>query len=321
MAAESRVILPPSAKTADYDFIAFSYNGIFSTNEDFTIYRVSDGSRYNIDVNPTLQDKTAEIPGGDGMYYFGNNLRQKNFNISFAFDRLTEKGLKKLKQWLNSRDIADLWFAEEPYKVYSAKPSGQISLKTVPFEENGERIYKGEGTVQFVAYWPYAHTPDYVGSGTNDGKKISSYSGFRNIEEWRGASGLTNDAVCQGENYGELPTYFVMTAPNTISKEDESELTFKIGELVIVVPAKSVEIIPEEKDGEGKVIKEEERKYTHHSAIQWDSKTGIVSAMFDNVRKPIMYTGESLGTIPVDGISKKDISINGATLKYHYWYY
>lgn len=309
MATESRVILPPNAKTADYDFIAFSYNGVFSTNEDFTIYRVSDGNRYNIDVNPASQDKTAETPGGDGMYYFGSNLRQKNFNINFAFDNLSEVGLKKLKLWLNSRDIADLWFAEEPYKVYSAKPTGQISLKTIPFEENGERVYKGEGAVQFVAYWPYAHTPDYVGSDSNDGKNISSYSGFRNVKEWQVASGLTKDKACQGENYGELPTYFIMTAPEVITSE-VPELTFKIGELSITTHAKSSEV-----NSEGKTI------YTHHSGIQWDSKTGIVSAMFDGKRKLITYSGESLGTIPVGGIPKKDISINGATLKYHYWYY
>jgi hypothetical protein len=75
MAIESRVILPPNASSADYDYLGFSYNGIFSINEDFAIYRVSDSNRYDINVTPTMQDKTTEIPGGDGMYYFGDNIK------------------------------------------------------------------------------------------------------------------------------------------------------------------------------------------------------------------------------------------------------
>jgi hypothetical protein len=59
--------------------------------------------------------------------------------------------------------MGDLWFQEAPYKVWTAKPAGSSSIKYIPFNnENGQRVYKGEGTVQFVAYWPYAHTPDFV---------------------------------------------------------------------------------------------------------------------------------------------------------------
>jgi hypothetical protein len=49
----------------DYDFIGFTYNGKHSIG-DFGIYRTSDGSRYNDDLVPALNDKTADIPGGDG---------------------------------------------------------------------------------------------------------------------------------------------------------------------------------------------------------------------------------------------------------------
>ena len=45
--------------------------------------------------------------------------------------------------------------------------TGQPSIKVIPFDDydnNGNkiRIYKGEGSVTFTAFWPYAHTPDYV---------------------------------------------------------------------------------------------------------------------------------------------------------------
>ena len=46
------------------DFIGFTYNGFPSS--DLGIMRVSDGSRFNENLLPTMQDKTAQVPGGDG---------------------------------------------------------------------------------------------------------------------------------------------------------------------------------------------------------------------------------------------------------------
>ena len=47
------------------DFIGFTYNGKHCIN-DFGIYRTSDGSRYNDNLVPSMTDKTADVPGGDG---------------------------------------------------------------------------------------------------------------------------------------------------------------------------------------------------------------------------------------------------------------
>jgi hypothetical protein len=64
------IVKVPSDDALGLDFLAFSFNGKHSW-DDFGIYRVSDGNRYNENLSPTLTDKTAEVPGGDGMYYFG----------------------------------------------------------------------------------------------------------------------------------------------------------------------------------------------------------------------------------------------------------
>jgi hypothetical protein len=40
-----------------------------------------------------------------------------------------------------------------------------------------------------------------------------------------------------------------------------------------------------------------------------------------NKQVPIAYSGNSLGAIPVGGLDSDKINLNGATLKYHYWYY
>ena len=164
--ADSIVTVPSTAKY-DYDYLAFSFNGKHSW-DDFNIYRVSDGDRYNIDIGPQSQDKTAENSSGDGIYFFGSQHKSKVFNINFAFDSLTDSKLRALKEWLSVKDICDLWFEEEPYKVYSVKVTGQPSIKVIPFDGVGQREYRGEGSVQFTAYWPYAHTPDYVRSKTFD---------------------------------------------------------------------------------------------------------------------------------------------------------
>jgi hypothetical protein len=84
------VIVKVPQKNVDYDFIAFSFNG-YHSYEDFGIYRTSNSNRYTENLASTFTDKTAEIPGGDGMYYFSTKHRQKVFNISFAFDHMQEK--------------------------------------------------------------------------------------------------------------------------------------------------------------------------------------------------------------------------------------
>jgi hypothetical protein len=65
------IVTIPSTAQYDYDYLAFSFNGKHSW-DDFGIYRVNDGDRYNIEIGPQSQDKTAENTGGDGMYFFGS---------------------------------------------------------------------------------------------------------------------------------------------------------------------------------------------------------------------------------------------------------
>lgn len=155
------IVMVPSTADKDFDFLAFSFNGKHSW-DDFGIYRTIDGDRYNENLAPIMQDKTAEVPGGDGLYYFGTTYKQRDFNVNIAFDNMSEEKFREMHQWLNGKEMGDLWFEESPYKIYTAKPTGTSSLKTICFNKNGERVYKGEGNITFTAYWPYAHTPDKV---------------------------------------------------------------------------------------------------------------------------------------------------------------
>ena len=173
------------------DFIGFSFNE--HRSESLGIVRVSDGSRYNEDLVPTTQDKTVQVPGGDGFYYFGSDYTQRPFNINIAFDELTEKQFRELQQVFGTKELGKLVFDERPYKYYMVK-SSKPQLKYICFGKDGERIYKGEGTLSFTAYYPFAKSifkflEKEIEKET--GKEVyvlrKTYS---NIEEWAEASGM-----------------------------------------------------------------------------------------------------------------------------------
>lgn len=161
----------------DFDFIGFTYNGKHSYN-DFGVYRVIDGDRYTEDLVPQMNDKTAEVPGRDGQYFFGTDYKSRQFNINIAFEGLTEEQFREMRLWLDGKGIHDLIFDERPYKVYSAKVSGTPQLKYIAFSEDGKRVYKGEGTIQFTCYYPFAHTPNFFTTGTQHNSEVEKTIGF-----------------------------------------------------------------------------------------------------------------------------------------------
>ena len=137
------------------DFLGFTYNKKHSST--FGMVRTSDGSRFNENLRPTMQDKTVQVPGGDGTYYFGSYYTQRQFNISFAFDAMTEKQLADFKQHFGSKEICELIFDETPYKIYRAKVTGSATIKYLVFDEGDtHRVYKGEGSIQFTCFDPFA---------------------------------------------------------------------------------------------------------------------------------------------------------------------
>lgn len=265
--------------TRDYDFIGFTYGGKHSI-DDFGIYRTSDGNRYNDNLIPQLTDKTADVPGGDGQYYFNSHYKPRQFSIPIAFDSLTEVQYQEVRKWLNGKDIKELVFDEHPYKIYSAKVTGTPQLKTICFEENGERIYKGEGTIQFTCYHPFAHTPNLTKSG-EDGRSIDSYEedDYPTKEQWQVASGLTEHK--DGDNPGDLEAPFVIKTKN--------DLTIKVNER-FKVGALEITILEEAKN------------------LVWDSKTGLVMGEINEVTRVIRTSGHSYGTIPIGGASPKEIA-------------
>lgn len=139
------------------DYIGFSFGGVHSS--ELGIVRISDGSRFEESLLPNFQDKTATVSGKDGIYYFGSDNQQKEIALSFAFDHLTEEQLRRLKQVFSTKKPQQFISDEKPYKYYMVKVAQSAIIQHLCFDlDEGTRIYKGEGTLNLVAYYPYARS-------------------------------------------------------------------------------------------------------------------------------------------------------------------
>lgn len=182
------------------DFLGFTFDGIHSS--ELGIFRTSDGSRYTENLLPTIQDKTVQIPGSDGTYYYGSYYTQRPFSFPIAFDGLTEEQLRRIKTLFGQKGVHKLILDEMPYKVYRVKATGTPNLKYVAFDSPKEKIYdrdlfdgadqmygdlynlrprnvngrifKGEGQLSFTAYNPFAESRF---------KYVEDYN-LNNIPEW-----------------------------------------------------------------------------------------------------------------------------------------
>lgn len=270
------------------DFIAFAFGNFDSKAKG--IIRTSDGNRYNGNLSPQLQDKTADIPGADGQFYFGTQHKTQSFTINFAFERLSVTDIRDLKKAFSGKDLKELIFSEsvtydtegkpDTWKIYMAKVTSQPTIKYLTFDENGVEVYKGEGSVQFTAYWPYCRD----NTQTPKGNKTAT------------ADEQTETVITDIDNIGDIPTHFVFSSTvDGISKiqweDDKDQVLCTI---------------------EGTNIR------------TWDSKTGIIKDS-SNI---ISYTGDGLFNIPV-GTDYKIIITHSAqkpikntfTIQYYNWYY
>lgn len=192
------------------DFIGFSLGDTHSTS--LGIVRVSDGSRYNENLLPTLADKTTQVGGADETYYFGTDYTQKSIMIPIAFDGMTDAQFRQLRALCASKKLQKLVYDEAPYKYYMVKSTGNPTIKYVSFDEYDAEgnitglVYKGEGSLTFTAYYPYARC---------EHKFLDDeyYAQFKTIHQWKAASGLKEtkgnlDFWYNTDNMGwKIPTY------------------------------------------------------------------------------------------------------------------
>ena len=226
------------------DFVGFSFDGIHSS--ELGILRVSEGDRYEETLHPEIEDITVDIPGLDGNYFFGSNFKTRSISISIAFDSMTELQFRKLRRLFGVKKNCELIFDERPYKVYMAKIESPIELNYVCFDEplydeevfekegiydretgekrdlvrrtrkrdsNGnvvtQRIYKGEGNIEFICYYPFARQlfktlDSYRAVNSGYTNLITTYD---NVDEWAESSGLLTQAEFNQYNIDKLIAY------------------------------------------------------------------------------------------------------------------
>ena len=211
------------------DYLGFQFNGVHTS--DLNILRVSNGSRYEDPLTPNFEDITARIRGSNETLYWESFFTTKSWNISIAFDNLSELELRKLRQLFNGRDMGELIFDETPYKAYLVKLQAPINLQYICFDKpDGSRVYKGEGTIQFISYKPLARSVYKYLDEYDDAEYPNKY-------QWSAASGMEEtqgnydapSTQCLVYNAGDVETNWVgfyplnaeqLTAIQLIGPED-----------------------------------------------------------------------------------------------------
>lgn len=186
--------MPRNNFDVDYDFIGFTYNNYHSI-DDLKIYRVSDGKRYDLGITPTSKDVTAEVPDGDGQYFFESWHTKKDITIQFAFDDLTDEDLRTLANVFNGMEEHELVFDEWPHKAYDAVVSQPVQINYICFDKpDGSRVYKGDGTILFTCHCPYAHTPKNT-IGADNTTKYTLTTAVSNIELTKGTYAIVSNGT------------------------------------------------------------------------------------------------------------------------------
>lgn len=165
------------------DFVGFTFNGIHSS--ELGILSVTSSNRYGKDLLPQQNEQTISIPGRDGSYFFSSQFQSSSFSLNIAYDKLEEWQIRRIRALFTIKAIGDLVFDEEPFKIYKAKVTGKPTLTFVCFDQNGKRVYKGEGRINFTCYFPFAISKN---------KYLQYYranmSLYPNVDEWAFASGM-----------------------------------------------------------------------------------------------------------------------------------
>ena len=139
------------------DFTGFRFGNIHS--EDLHLVVVSSSDRYEKNLLPENKDYSIEVPGGNGSYYFGSTFGNREFKVEVAFDNVDEKTWRRISNLFATDKLQDLVFDELPYKTYRAKLKSKPEFKCLCFTDRNtkERVYKGEGTLNFICYQPFAY--------------------------------------------------------------------------------------------------------------------------------------------------------------------
>lgn len=323
------------------DFIGFTWDGMSMSR--LNVIRTSNGNRFNENLLATMQDKTNQIPGNDGTYYFGSWYTAKPFSIQIAFEKLTELQIRQLRQLFGDKGIHRLSFDEQPYKEYLVKCTGTPQLKYIPFDDETEdteteitdiyspgpagqwrnRIYKGEGTLTFTAYCPYARARATDLKTLRELDEDVYFAFEEGAEQWESAEVLPPTAIRALDNYtidlnncGDTPTDFILIFENFLEIE---------GQKITISLYENKEKIDE-------LIFEIDNIYDSDKKLRINSKAELIEGLDSNGKITGNLYNDAIDSgrffkIPINENSIKLVVTSTASLtgniniEYTYWYY
>lgn len=146
---KENMLLPEDEKEP---YIGFQLGYFHSKN--MGIKRVNTNNRYQQSLVPNFELKTNQDTK-IGTRLYKQEVKDKQIKIDFAFDNLTQNEFDQIKNWLGNSELQPLILDEEENYSY-VKIYGQPNINYICFDEekNGivQRIYKGEGGVNFIQY-------------------------------------------------------------------------------------------------------------------------------------------------------------------------
>ena len=194
------------------EYVDILLDGV-NLREEYGIYRVAENDGYNEKGLPDLDAKTADNSGSNGQYWFKTNYKTKTFEFNIAYDSLYRYKLFEFVQKFSVNSYHTLILAEQPYKQYYVRVDNVPEFTYVPFDdyerETEQTVYKGTGTLYFIADDPFAYSIS---------KKKSDFSNDPFYNDWIVGSGLKDltgyDSYSNGTiklyNGGQLPTDYIL---------------------------------------------------------------------------------------------------------------
>jgi hypothetical protein len=160
--------------------------------------------------------------------------------------------------------------------VYKAKVTGTATIKHIPFAE-GEtnRIYKGEGTIQFTCYDPYARSRH---------KWLNEYSDdkYPNKNEWAAASGMLEDGT-EYDTYDRENGTITLYNPGDINSHFTLNLYYKDYDSK-TIPAGSLKLSSGEE-----ISWNDMPRYSEDNYIIFDSKLNLIVGANGTKRTGTIY--------------------------------
>lgn len=205
------------------DYVGFTFAGKHSSQ--FGILSVTSGGRYSRALSPEFNDIIVNVNGSNQTHYFGTVYNRKSWQLSCAFDSITEQELREMKEWLRTDKVLPFSFDELPYIQFYAKVASPPNFQFLTFDDRyGDRVYKGELAVSFTCYKPYGYSVNkwlnnYTDASPADGNDI--YLMANNVDEWSVSSRLQprqkyanhnfdiyNNEKIEVYNAGDIPADF-----------------------------------------------------------------------------------------------------------------